>query len=99
MFKMQPGVPMPRIRGNAYQRVDKTWGWELVVTVGDQPIEDGVCLGHPEDKPGFLTKDIAIQSMKDFIPGVIDTLSKEVYGVDKPDGYLDLKSNTFKEKL
>lgn len=95
---MKLGKDIPRVRGSAFQREDKLWSWEMVVTIGDMLPEDGLCMAYPEKSPGFISKEVALTNLKEFLPGVIQAVCT-AYGVEKPDGYIDLKKNQFTKEI
>lgn len=91
----QKSVPVPRLRGVALARPDGTWGWDLDIFVGDEYVAS---LGHPEDAPGYISKDAAIVEMRKQAMESGNMIVREVYGVI-PEGYIDLTTNEFNANL
>ena len=87
---MKNGVPMPRMRGNVVQRADKSWEWEMNISVGEMSIAD---VGLDPELPGFLTKELAIANMRDHAIK-IGKVNGEQAGT-KMEGIYDLKKNEF----
>lgn len=50
----------PRIRGSAYQKKDRTWTWEAVITIGDMEMDDPEAIVVNYGEGSFLNKESAI---------------------------------------
>jgi len=92
---MSNEIPFPRIQGNAIQKKDNTWSWEIYITIGDQPSIDVV---RKDELPGFLSKELAISDLKTHAQSMAEEIAKTM-GAEKLDGFMDLNKNMFVKKL
>lgn len=95
-FAAEKRIPLPRLRGNAVRRPDHTWTWEMDIFVGEEYVAS---MKHPEEAPGFLAKETAIADLKKHAIEAGNLISREAYGVEKPDGYFDFKTNELVTKI
>ena len=89
-YKSKEAVPMPRIRGNAVQNKNGSWGWEAMITIGDHPDPIYIDSGKSE----FLNKESAKEDLTKHVFKMSDIMAREVYK-SEPTGYLDLINNKF----
>lgn len=83
-------IPIPRIQGQAYERDDKRFAWEMKISFGP---EEPIFMRTPDDHVGFETKELAIADLKEKSNTVVEEMSK-IIG-EKPTGFYNLKTNTF----
>ncbi len=88
-MKEQLNQLQPRIRGQAYQKENQAWGWEIVITFGDMSVDDPEALCVGQHKKDFLTKESAIDDMRKASVDISEKIA-EAMGGGKPEGYMDL---------
>ena len=54
----------PRLRGKAYQKKNKSWSWEMVITFGDMDINHPRAIVIGDKRNEFISKDAAIDHMR-----------------------------------
>lgn len=90
------GAPIPRIQGKAEQRNDSSWTWWMTISIGDNP--QPISMSWPDESPGFISKEVAIESLKEHANGAANVIAKEVYKTELT-GILDLKRNQMVDKI
>lgn len=80
-------TPIPRFQGNAIQRPNKSWTWELKISIGGkvEPL-------WMESKEEFINRESALKDLKKHVPDVAQTVCKAM-GLPKIAGFHDLVEN------
>ena len=92
-------IEQPRIRGAAYQKKDKTWGWEAIITLGDMPVDHPGALVVNNETTSYLSKEAAIDGLKKASIEISKEIAKAqgVKWCPEKDGLYDLTKGFKKE--